>query len=175
MEKYLVSRRTLLHAQGTKEYHLLSVVNNKTGRALVVFRWGKKGSWGQMQVQTGTISAIRKLYQEKTHEKEKGRYNQTNDTAIKAETDADVKRLVTPPYWAKLGSDNIKYVMPDADVTGIEEPQVVEFDEELDGKFKVKHRIKEHPDFVEDEAVKAQRQLEEAKNRQKADPLWGMF
>lgn len=175
MSKYLVTRRSLRHRSGSKEYHLLLITNAETKHSLIALRWGKTGAWGQMQVISGSSYDMIKVLNSKTHEKEKGGYNQIVNNVSNAETVDEVKKLATVAYWAKLGGDNIRKVMPEADITGIQEQTPAEFTENGDGTYSKKHTVKEHPAFVETEETRAQREQEKAKEKQKADPLWGMF
>jgi predicted DNA-binding WGR domain protein len=47
-----VKKISMPHSGGTKEYHILSVVDERTGRGVVLTRWGKAGAWGQCESQT---------------------------------------------------------------------------------------------------------------------------
>lgn len=175
MSSYNVTRRTLRHRQGSKEYHFLAIDNVNSGESLLVLRWGKTNAWGQMQVHVGTKAAMLHLLNTKTREKEKGGYNQINNNTSAADDVTAVKKLATVAYWSKLGADNIKKVMPEADTTGVVDPTEVEFEEDAKGNFKAKHTVRPHPDFHETEEAKAAREEAEAKTKQAADPLWGMF
>jgi predicted DNA-binding WGR domain protein len=178
MSKYLLSRRTMRHRQGSKEYHFLAIENVEKDVALVVLRWGKTGAWGQMQVHVGNRDKIQDLFLKKTREKEKGGYTQIANNSTEVSRVEEVKKLATLPYWSKLGADNIKKVMPEADTKGVTDPVELtddDFEEGPDGKIRKKHKIKEHPDFVETEATRAARELREAQELQAKDPLWGMF
>ncbi|WP_342234673.1 WGR domain-containing protein [Inquilinus sp. OTU3971] len=44
-----VKKISMPHNGGTKEYHILSVVDETAGRGVVITRWGKAGAWGQCE------------------------------------------------------------------------------------------------------------------------------
>lgn len=44
-----VKKISMSHDGGTKEYHILSVVDEGAGRGVVITRWGKVGAWGQCE------------------------------------------------------------------------------------------------------------------------------
>lgn len=69
-----VTQQSYDHKGGTKSYHF-TLIEAADGRAVVVFRYGKKGQFGQVLTETyETAKAAWKAYEKKENEKIKGGY-----------------------------------------------------------------------------------------------------
>lgn len=177
---YNVTRHSMRHRQQTKEYNFLVIHNTETDKALVMFRWGKTGTLGQVDVHTGTQDQMTDLYLNKVKEKQGRGYSTQHEGSGSVVGVSDVQRLVTAPIWTKLGAANIQYVMPTANITGVPEapPKPLEesdFEQDKNGNWRKRHTIKPMEEIVETEEQKQAREQAELEAKRAVDPLWGMF
>lgn len=163
---FTVTRDTLQHVQGTKEYHLLMIQNKLTNFSLVVLRWGKTNQWGQMTVENGESSAMAKVFEKKRREKEGRDYSVIRDSRAECAGWEEIRNKIGVQYWNALGSANIEAVMPGALTAGVRDPVAHEFEEGKNGKWKVK------PPEPKPMAPVKEETFEE---RQARDPLYGVF
>ncbi|UIN38314.1 WGR domain-containing protein [Methylobacterium oryzae] len=145
-------KKSMLHRQGTKEYHQVLIVNGE-GRAVVIQRWGKKNAEGQMRVDAFHHSdAAVAEFESKDRDKKRNGYEHdpARDTIVQCDDEADFRKKLGILYLSKLGPDNLEHIAPGADTTGVRTPDPQpEFDR--DGKIVRKGYQPRHKftDFVE--------------------------
>lgn len=108
----IVVTKTRLHfksGSSDKEYHLVRIVC-ANGNAMLIKRWGKTATWGQMDVLTGTGTAATRdrIWNEKVG---KG-YEQTHHVTEEAQNYNEFSALV-PGYLKKLTPEQIAHVLGD--------------------------------------------------------------
>lgn len=164
---FLISSRSLRHRSGTKEYHLLSIENRDTGNSIIVTRWGKTSTWGQLKVERGSRSQVEKIWNAKTHEKEKGGYEQTRNKTVEVASASEIIKIVGPQYYKNVGADNLKFVDSSLDTNGVKDPVETNWIEKPDGTWAA--------DSAPRKSVPTPPAEESFEDRQARDPLWGMF
>ena len=103
------------HQGGTKRYSLLMVENKDSGAAICVKRWGKTGTWGQLEVVKGDVSTCQKAFESKLREKRGGGYEvKTNDA--KTHVDKETMLSAIGPYRHKLDKSVLGYITGDSSV-----------------------------------------------------------
>lgn len=164
-----IQRRTLSFEQGrsSKEYHII-YIETAGGRALVINRWGRKGSWGQMQV-----FAFSKLTEAASYAAEKEREKIGKGYSVSAvppvqvcADEYDFRMRLGPQYIANLNPDNLRFLLgEDVDTTGVRERENPEFEQTPDGRWVRKEKplntIKDPEPTVEEQVSR--------------NPLWGLF
>jgi predicted DNA-binding WGR domain protein len=158
-----VRKVSLRHRGGTKEYHLLCVVNDSIGHGIVVNRWGKTGAWGQMKTERDDGKKSFNSFLAKLQEKEARGYSIYKDEANSYDTNEAAKSAIGMAYWPQLGAANILHVMPGIDTSGVREAEPVTWKEE-NGKFVPDDKPKHSMPSPEEELAE-----------KKANPNWGLF
>jgi predicted DNA-binding WGR domain protein len=69
MPTIIVTRESLIHESGTKEYHLLLIENKETKNGVFISRWGKTDTFGACATQQGSSESLIKEYNNKHTEK----------------------------------------------------------------------------------------------------------
>lgn len=114
-----VRRVDFVHKGGTKAYHLLSIIN-ATGQGVLVKRWGKVSSFGQIKVELylnamTTENALEAALRERSS---RG-YKVLADVSSVPLRLGELKAQVSGPVWAKLGATAVKHLDPSVDTTGM--------------------------------------------------------
>lgn len=126
-------KKSMLHRQGTKEYHQVLITNGE-GRALLINRWGKKNTEGQMKVDVfQDVGQAIEMFDAKDRDKKRNGYDHdpARDAIVQAEDEAEFRKKLGVLYLAKLGADNLEHIAPGADTTGVRAPDPLpEFDRE---------------------------------------------
>jgi hypothetical protein len=152
---------------GGKDYHLVLIVTAE-GRSLFIKRFGKKGTWGVGFEVTryDTVAEAEKAYQGKYNKKLGKDYSALFIDTVKTARDwAEFRKIMGEAYWNKIGAGNLEFIMPGADTTGVREDHSVEFEQDTNGKMRVKERPKRLiPDVVESVA-----------DRAVENPIFGLF
>lgn len=124
-----VFTETLDHKGGTKSYHFL-VLQASTGQALVVFRFGKTGAFGQFMVeQHPNITSASKAHQKKRKEKISGGYQPKVADSKMLHSAEELRKFLGVAYLPQFGPENLKFLDPDFDVKGVKSPKVDGWDE----------------------------------------------
>lgn len=158
--------KTTLHSNkggSNKDYHLVTIYT-KNGPALLIKRWGKAGTWGQMEFVRGSQIQIEQrrndVYREKTSSA-RG-YEQIATARVTADDAADFITKLGSAYYYKLG-DNLEYILPGASLKGQKQGTKVEaWDEVAPGKFMPAEKAP---------VAKVTTEAERYAN----NPLWGAF
>lgn len=158
-------------AGSNKDYRTVLIQNNKTNRAIIIFRWGKAGAWGQMKVErfdrvSEAVAAVRTKISEKQN---KGyRHVGIGTTVNNLDSEDQFKHVLGPQYWAQIGADNLKFICPEVDATGSRERPNPDWELGADGKWHAKPPpTRMVPDPVEPEPT--------AEEQVQRNPMWGMF
>jgi hypothetical protein len=164
------SGRTPPHI-GNKDYHLVLIETNDE-RALVINRFGRARTWGQMQVQRNDIADNgRKFYDLKRRQKLKGDYT-VEIAPLKQTFCKDAKELraaLGEQYWNNIGSGHLAWLIPGVDTKGVREDADDSVTETEAGFGK---RVKEEKRRIIPEEPKVE---ESAEQRATTNPIWGMF
>lgn len=168
-----IQTESMDHKGGTKSYHFM-IISNALGKSVYVNRWGKKGAFGQFQVQTfDTFSAAQTAKNKKRADRRSSGYHSieadTHDQVFNAD---DLRKFLGRGYGPQFGPDNLLHLDPDYDVTGVRGAKV-DYDEngnKIDSAKRVDPAILEQA---------RQREAEEKKRQEEAvysaNPLFGMF
>lgn len=118
-----VKRLMLEHKGGTKFYEI-TMIDNCVGRgnSLVVFRWGKVGTYGDIQVhQVSSLDGAEDLRRRKRYEKEGRGYRAMPSPASRREIfkREELAGVVGPLIFSRLGAENVNFIDPDFDTTGM--------------------------------------------------------
>ncbi|SER29342.1 WGR domain-containing protein, predicted DNA-binding domain in MolR [Faunimonas pinastri] len=99
----IVSRVSLRHRQGTKDYHLLRLTA-ADGTSVVVNRWGKAEAWGQTKVDryANSLDAERN-YNSKLRQKENGGYERELTKLNTTVVDLDALKGALGAWWTVMG------------------------------------------------------------------------
>lgn len=149
-----------------KEYH--TVLITQSGRAgkhgLGITRWGKTGTWGQMDFHPGTAVAVADTIVAKEKEKRRKGYETISTKTILAKSPDEFQAALGAGYYFKLG-EHLEFICPGADAKGVKAEAPIEWEEKPGGKFKPKERP---PKLVEEE--------KQSPDQAYADnPLYGAF
>lgn len=159
-----IIKKSLDHQGGTKSYHTVQVIT-ADGRQLLVKRWGKKGSFGSIDVMIGNTN-IGAETAKIIRDKQKRGYDEVDHKDFRANDLDDFKRLMTPRLYTSLGAANLAYLIPDADTTGIKDAENVEWEKNPDGTMRIKQKpplpLPPPPEETIEEKI--------ARN-----PMWGAF
>jgi predicted DNA-binding WGR domain protein len=161
-----VVKQTLEHRTHEKDYHQV-LIRRPDGRSLLVQRWGRRGSFGQMQVLALPDALSSDLaYREKLREKESRGYEPQPVRLFTVATENELKKMLAT-VWLKLGADNIKHLLPDASTDAVRDPPpVAEWGTDKDGKPVLLNPVK----------PKAVKETEPTiADRVAVDPEWGAW
>lgn len=142
------TKATLDHKGGTKSYHI-TTLESEAGPAIVIYRWGKTGQFGQIKVERfSSGAAAEHAVMKKVGEKRSGGYIErpVSDSLLRDE--AGLKTFLTTPVLMAIGRDDILHVIPGFDISfmrAVAKP--VEYNEE-GYKQDVAQRAKFSPEQV---------------------------
>lgn len=157
-------RITAVHRGRTKTYQL-TIITTDTGRGMLIKRWGKVGTFGQMSVEVGDARSIRHQFDAKYREKFDGEYTVDLDDELTKVTSVDeLKRVLTLPVWYKLGAANIAFLFPEEDTTDVRAPEEIKW-MKVDDRYVVEPKPP-MPMPVKEETIE---------DKVAANPLWGAF
>lgn len=169
-----IRKKSMLHQQGTKEYHQVLVVTGDN-RGMLMQRWGKKGAWGQMSTEVfRDVGQATAAFENKDREKRSGRsgyrHDPARDTIVECNDEAEFRAKLGRQYFFQAGANNLDFIVPGIDTTGVETVTPAEFEEVAPGRvvkkgYQPKHEFK---DFVEPPKPTVEDQIAE-------NPNWGMF
>ncbi len=168
---FTITKLTLEHRSGTKEYHLLLIENSLAQKSVLVNRWGKAGAWGQMKTERGTAYDMAQSYRTKLNEKEGRGYRVVSSKPFTASSVEEAKTMIGINYWAQIGADNLQHVFPGVDTTGVRESKPAVWKETPDGKYERDDKPEYSMPTEEDRREEERQKVEE----QKQNPNWGMF
>lgn len=169
-----IRKKSMLHRQGTKEYHQVLVVTGDD-RAMLIQRWGKKNTWGDMKTEVfrdvGQASAA---FEAKDREKRSGRGGYENDasrdTIVECNDEAEFRAKLGRQYFFKAGANNLDFIVPGIDTEGVEFVTPSEFEEVAPGRVVRKGYQPRHTftDFEKPHVPTVEEQVAD-------NPDWGMF
>lgn len=171
---------SLDHSGGTKSYHAKKLVA-QSGKSLVIFRWGKTGTFGDIQVfEFDTASEADKAFEKKLASKMSNGYAispRHDPKPVKADDFEELRALMGRAMMSKIGASNLKYIDPTADTTGMREVELPRLDEE--GRINWE-AVTERSLRLEEEKRKAReeiaaRERAEAESAYSNNPIWGAF
>lgn len=167
MFPFRIRKISMQHTGSTKkEYHLVLIVRDSSKTALCICRWGKAGTWGEMQFHWDKPGDV---FWKKLEEKRRRGYETTRDVA-KVASDIGEFKGALGPYYFKIGADNLKRLIPDLDpkhLEGVKSSDPARWTENGEPIGAVKK-----PKHVEVEESRPSPTLEE---RVAQNPLWGAF
>lgn len=159
-----VRKVSMSHRSGTKEYHLLLIVNADEGTGILVSRWGKAGTWGQMKSEKGSASDCLRAFNAKQYEKESRGYRSSFDKSEQFVSADDAKPFIGMTYWPQIGAANLQHVFPGVDTSGVREAKPAVWKEKEGGGWERDEKPEHSMPSKEDEIAEA-----------KANPNWGLF
>ena len=184
----LLTYMHLTHKAGSKDYDCYLLTDNIRGHHLVVFRYGKVGSAGQIIVQrfTDAIKASGFIDKKIADKRAHGYSSAPIKTDIRIESTAELSSGVGRSTFLRRGKDNLEWLHPNIDVTGVSLTAAAPLIDEngtykdpgLSGDLAREMSIKiaeEQALKAEEQALKAKAEREEAANANKNAPNWGMF
>lgn len=165
-----ISKTTMGYTYGRsdKQYHVL-VLHNADGRAVLINRWGKRGSWGKLDVQQ--YNSDDEAY--KTAQKLTGYKISSRGYTIEAENTVecnDARKLIDalgPQYYYNIGCEALKWLDPDISVSGVKPPESLSpvFVQDKNGRWVPEPR----PPRMPAELVPTPEPIVEK------NPMWGLF
>lgn len=163
-----IERMTLAYEQGrsAKEYHIVQI-NMANGRSVVITRWGRKGSWGQMLAAPfDKFEGACHFADEKRRDKQNKGYRVTSSGAVDCVDEYKFRSVLGPQYVTNIGPDILKFILGDeVDTTGVRMRENPEFEQTADGRWVRKEKplntIKDPEPTLEEQVSR--------------NPLWGMF
>lgn len=168
-----IRKVTWPHKGGTKEYHLHEIVDLANNRSVLIKRWGKVGSFGQIKVEYGDIAAMSEIVIAITRDKRANGYDiSTKMEEREATSFADLPGKVGRALFPKIGKEALSFIDPDADVSGMREADQPDFDE--DGNRLAKAARVPSPTYEQLEVAAA---IEREKERKLDEnhPNFGLF
>lgn len=162
-------KRKLVHKGGMKEYHTVILLTDDD-RALVIRRWCKVKSWGQMEVECFSDREVgSNAFFAKIEEKSKRGYVVDPGISHEVLDLSDLKRILGAQYWAQLGPENAEWLIPGVDTTGIKAPPMATWEKtDKTGRYK---RV-EPPLLTIEQPPPREPTIDE---RVAQNPNWGMF
>lgn len=164
MTTFTINKVSMRHRGGSKEYHLLAVTNHDTGKGVIVNRWGKVGSWGQMKTERKTATRVNNMLFDKIREKEARGYISTSTNNYECKSVEEARSTLGVQYWAQMGALNLDHVFPGIDTTGVREAKPTVWKELPSGKF-----------VADDTPLHSMPSAEEELAEKKSNPNWGLF
>lgn len=170
MFPFAIRKVSLEHRGGTKEYHLVCIQSkdSKSGPSLLIKRWGKKGTWGQVQFIRGNAFEVEDEFTKIQRQKEGRGYDVTSENRNGAEDIDGLRKVLGPGYWRDMGKE-LPYLMPGKDPSAFKGARAAvepRFDD--DG----------NPTGAEPPKPKLIDDLPPPKTREElieSNPLWGSF
>lgn len=106
-----VTQQSYDHRGGTKSYHF-TLIEAADGKSVVIFRYGKKGQFGQVLTETyETAKAAWKAYEKKEGEKIKGGYQPVSHQVTKTATDpTQIVGTVGMALFNKIGAKAVNHI-----------------------------------------------------------------
>lgn len=164
-------KKSMIHRQGTKEYHQV-LITNGDGKALLIQRWGKRNTEGQMQVVAyNTTGAAVSEFDKKDRQKRSNGYehDSSRDTIVECADEFEFRKKLGHIYLHKLGPKNLEHIAPGADTSNVvdaEEPPVFDPNGRVVRKgYEPRHKF---TDFVEPPKPTVESQVAENEN-------WGLW
>lgn len=173
IDRYPVNSRSIStdHQGGTKSYHFL-LIQSAAGPSIVVFRWGRKGQFGEVDVKLfADHASAEKAFDAKFKDKTRKGYRPTGPAKIDSAEDlAGLKKLIGPALWVKIGKEGLLHLDPAIDVTGMRIADRPQFDENG-----VKQDVARKADISED--IEAQKRSIAERDRAvlSSNPDFGAF
>lgn len=94
-----------------KEYHLV-LIQASNNQCMTILRYGKRDTWGQMDVNYGSSLKMSELFQKKLREKTGKGYEVTHQAmSLNCGDSADLRRHLGDGYWAKLSTTQREYLL----------------------------------------------------------------
>lgn len=115
----IVQKLSLKHRLGSKEYHIVLIANANGG--LIVNRWGKTGTWGQMQTDFHLSDAAKSAFEAKRREKEGRGYHEERITTVVCDDYDAFNKALGPQYMMQIGGDNLNRIVPGISIVGSRE------------------------------------------------------
>jgi len=157
-----IVRKSLRYRMGNKDYHGV-LLTNADKKAVLIFRWGKAGQWGQMKVEAfDNAEAAEREFESKLRAKEaKGYDNELLNRVDTADNVAELQSVLGASYWSNIGKKNLDHICEGAPTAGVkdEPPEPAEW-EKVGDRYVPKDRKPKEP-TVEELAA--------------ADPEWGTW
>lgn len=169
-----ITKKSGRHRSGTKDYHLVLIVN-ADGRAIVIHRWGRKQAWGtgwKLETYNSSVDAA-VAYRKKHAEKLEREYsNVITDRTVEVKNLDELRKEMTHQYMEKIGK-TITHLIPGLDVSTLKDP-------EPDTEFETVHDDEGNP--YQRPKARAPRTLpieppkpEPIAERINSNPLWGVW
>lgn len=167
-----ITRVHMPHKGGSKEYFVTEVLNSK-GKALVIFRWGKVGGFGDIHTEMhDSFNAATKAVKKKISSKRSGGYEMKEEDHFTCKDEGDVRRVLGR-VMSKVGKEAMLHIDPDFEVSGMQPGRAPQYDE--DG-YKVDNARRIDPRVLEENLrLQREREAEEERLRNESIPNFGLF
>jgi hypothetical protein len=166
---FTVRRDSRRHRGGTKDYHLVAILNEDNGRCLLIQRWAKAGQWGT-GIKVTPCATGRDLDREWDKVAKvkfrAGEYEGRLPTKGSDHDDLDSLKKNLGQYWPRLGA-HAEWLVPGCGMEGKKVEEPAEWDDRE--KRYVKPRATNPDDF---ENVEPEPDIEEFV---KDNPQWGSW
>ena len=163
-------KKTLMHhKQGTKEYEAstLSIVGQP--KQIVIFRWGKIGTFGSLDAQD-SIGAREgdSMVHKKVAENLKGGYSVLTYKTIEADDESDLLRKGFAAYLPKLPRHIAALISPEFESLGRKNISASE-NADLDRQRQIQLEAQQKLELEKQERISRDEEI------RKINPIWGMF
>jgi predicted DNA-binding WGR domain protein len=91
------------HSGGTKQYHLVCIVDADRGEGIAVARWGKTGTWGELMTEEGSAAKVQKFVRDKQRSKEGRGYSTKSNRTYTCKSQRDLETALGD-YWDSIGA-----------------------------------------------------------------------
>ncbi|MBO6511881.1 MAG: WGR domain-containing protein [Roseibium sp.] len=170
-------RKNRLRAQGrgggTKDYVVITLTSQED-HTLLIKRWGKTGSMGQMSCEThATYATATKEAGNLINSKTKRGYSLVDTTSSKAADEAELKKVLGLGTWSKIDPAHLKFIDPDFDTTGCREHRNAE--ETVDKFGNKTWEVKQKADHDAIEQRRREAEMAKRERDMELNETWGMF
>lgn len=169
-----VSKQSRRHVGGTKDYHIVTLLNKDNERGLLITRWAKKAQWGNGIKVVRTAGQITLRSEHLKIEREKFRpdaYSSELHHVVEDYFTLDDLKKTLGQYWPKLGN-HLEYLIPGIGY-GHAEPEPEKVWDEKEKRWVKTRSVTAETEFVDREAEEQEKR--EAKKRMEDNPAWGSW
>ncbi|QIG75644.1 WGR domain-containing protein [Rhizobium phage RHph_Y2_17_1] len=175
------SQIALVYSDGNRsnKFYNVSLAIAESGMAIIVRRWGKTGTAGEMKIERFAIAKKAMAEFEKLVEQKISRSGyevKSNDSKQIADQN-ELRMAIGPAVWPRIPGPDLQHILPTMDVTGRPtELKPPRFSEE-NGRYLGEAKPRVFSD-AEIRAAKEAQKLEEQREAEKtyaANPRFGMF
>lgn len=169
----------MIHEGGTKEYRIIFLSNLDNGNSLVIRRFGKIGTWGQVKVDMfssvsiadGEVSGLIKSKTGRGYQ-----FKKDPESTTLTGGKSFMGRLMM--YIPKMGYKNLDHLVGEGHGLETMDPEDIEFVVDKEGKYRKKDKLKlmdVKKVEIELKAKEAELEIKRQKMQYESNEEWGAF